>query len=180
LERWFLASTILVGSFLVLRLVKAVLRNRANRIAERFDSSWARGLAGTLDALRWWFLLAASVWIASLVLDLGPEHQGLVVLRAAVSIVLILQAAVLGGRFIAFAADRYGQERFAEDPAGRTMLSAVGFLGRLALWNYNRFMDVQQAVNLLLLRRFAEAGIEFAYPTQTLYLARTRQSEAAA
>jgi small-conductance mechanosensitive channel len=31
-------------------------------------------------------------------------------------------------------------------------------------------MDVQQAVNLDLLRQFAAEGIEFAYPTQHLYL----------
>jgi small-conductance mechanosensitive channel len=31
-------------------------------------------------------------------------------------------------------------------------------------------LDVQQAVNLFLMRRFADEGIEFAYPTQTLHL----------
>ena len=30
-------------------------------------------------------------------------------------------------------------------------------------------MDTQQAINLGLFRRFAEEGIEFAYPTQVLY-----------
>lgn len=38
--------------------------------------------------------------------------------------------------------------------------------------DYNVFMDVQQAINLQLVRRFAEQGIEFAFPTQTLYLNR--------
>ncbi len=35
--------------------------------------------------------------------------------------------------------------------------------------DYKLYMDIQQAVNLEIFRRFAEAGIEFAYPTQTLY-----------
>ncbi|NDP41001.1 MAG: mechanosensitive ion channel family protein, partial [Rhodoferax sp.] len=44
--------------------------------------------------------------------------------------------------------------------------------------DYNVFMDVQQAINLQLVRRFAEQGIEFAFPTQTLYLNRgASQSE---
>jgi small-conductance mechanosensitive channel len=30
---------------------------------------------------------------------------------------------------------------------------------------------VRQAINLAILREFARLGIEFAYPTQTLYLA---------
>lgn len=36
--------------------------------------------------------------------------------------------------------------------------------------DYKLYMDIQQAVNLELFRRFSEAGIEFAYPTQTLYV----------
>ncbi|MFO7603928.1 MAG: mechanosensitive ion channel, partial [Gammaproteobacteria bacterium] len=36
--------------------------------------------------------------------------------------------------------------------------------------DYNRYMDIQQAINLYIYDRFAEAGIEFAYPTQTLYV----------
>lgn len=36
--------------------------------------------------------------------------------------------------------------------------------------DYNEFMDIQQAVNLHIYMRFEEEGIEFAYPTQTLYV----------
>jgi small-conductance mechanosensitive channel len=38
---------------------------------------------------------------------------------------------------------------------------------------FNVYMDTQQAINLEIGRRFAAEGIEFAYPTQTIYLART-------
>jgi len=37
--------------------------------------------------------------------------------------------------------------------------------------DYNVYMDTQQNINLALVRRFAEEGIEFAYPTQTIFLA---------
>ena len=36
------------------------------------------------------------------------------------------------------------------------------------------YMDVQQAVNLVLFERFADEGIEFAFPTQTLILSRAK------
>jgi small-conductance mechanosensitive channel len=36
--------------------------------------------------------------------------------------------------------------------------------------DYNLYMDVQQAINLQLHKRFEEEGIEFAYPTQTLFV----------
>jgi len=38
--------------------------------------------------------------------------------------------------------------------------------------DYKLYMDIQQAVNLEIFRRFAEAGIQFAYPTQTLFVER--------
>ena len=38
--------------------------------------------------------------------------------------------------------------------------------------DYNIYMNVQEAINLELFRRFQEEGIEFAYPTQTLYIQR--------
>ena len=36
--------------------------------------------------------------------------------------------------------------------------------------DYNVYMDRQQAINLHIMRRFDEDGIEFAYPTQTLFV----------
>ncbi len=36
--------------------------------------------------------------------------------------------------------------------------------------DYNLYMDVQETINLEIFRRFQEEGIEFAYPTRTVYL----------
>ncbi|MDH3309815.1 MAG: mechanosensitive ion channel family protein [Gammaproteobacteria bacterium] len=36
--------------------------------------------------------------------------------------------------------------------------------------NYNVYMDIQQAINLAIFEQFAKAGIDFAYPTRTLYV----------
>jgi len=37
---------------------------------------------------------------------------------------------------------------------------------------YNLYMDIQQAINLFVHEQFEQAGIEFAYPTQTLFVKR--------
>jgi small-conductance mechanosensitive channel len=42
--------------------------------------------------------------------------------------------------------------------------------------DYTLYMDIQQAINLRVHRRFEEEGIEFAYPTQTLFVARTDEA----
>ena len=36
--------------------------------------------------------------------------------------------------------------------------------------DYNRYMDIQQAINLELFRRFNEDGVRFAFPTRTLHV----------
>jgi small-conductance mechanosensitive channel len=38
--------------------------------------------------------------------------------------------------------------------------------------DYNVYMDIQQSINLAIFERFARDGIDFAYPTRTLYLRR--------
>ncbi len=41
--------------------------------------------------------------------------------------------------------------------------------------DYNKYMDIQQNVNLAIMEEFKKRGIEFAYPTQTLFL--TKEAE---
>jgi small-conductance mechanosensitive channel len=36
--------------------------------------------------------------------------------------------------------------------------------------DYNKYMDIQQAINLAIFEAFEKAGIEFAYPSQTLFV----------
>ncbi|HJR71784.1 MAG TPA: mechanosensitive ion channel family protein [Gammaproteobacteria bacterium] len=45
--------------------------------------------------------------------------------------------------------------------------------------DYNRYMDIQQAINLCLHREFTKLGIEFAYPTQKIFVASIPLQEAA-
>lgn len=46
--------------------------------------------------------------------------------------------------------------------------------------NYTLYMDIQQAVNLMLFERFAKEGIDFAYPAQVVYLAKPASAAAEA
>jgi small-conductance mechanosensitive channel len=43
--------------------------------------------------------------------------------------------------------------------------------------DFNLHMDIQQAVNFAIHECFEAEGIEFAYPTQTLYLERSAARE---
>ncbi len=43
--------------------------------------------------------------------------------------------------------------------------------------DYNKYMDIQQEINLKIYEEFEKRGIEFAYPTQTLYMNKENDSE---
>jgi small-conductance mechanosensitive channel len=44
--------------------------------------------------------------------------------------------------------------------------------------DYNKYMDIQQDINLALMRRFRELGISFAHPTRVVYVASPPQESA--
>lgn len=62
---------------------------------------------------------------------------------------------------------RFNRSHFKEFGDSALIFETVYFM---TVPDYGTYMDVQQAVNLEMLRRFAAEGIEFAYPTQHLYL----------
>jgi small-conductance mechanosensitive channel len=66
---------------------------------------------------------------------------------------------LLGAVVVLLALDTFGVEVAA-------LVAGLGIAVALAVQN----MDIQQAINLALHRRFAAAGIAFAYPAQTLFL----------
>ena len=67
---------------------------------------------------------------------------------------------------------RFDRSHFSQHGAASLDFETVYYV-RSA--DYNRYMDLQQAINLAIHEKFGQLGIEFAYPTQTLYLERARQ-----
>ena len=42
--------------------------------------------------------------------------------------------------------------------------------------DFRQYLNIQQAINLEILKRFENESIEFAYPTQTIYLAKDQSA----
>jgi small-conductance mechanosensitive channel len=66
------------------------------------------------------------------------------------------------------------QEQIRFDRAHFRSFGDFALIFEVVYWvlsaDYNLLMDKQQAINLEILRRFRERGLEFAFPTQTLHL----------
>ena len=67
---------------------------------------------------------------------------------------------------------RFDRSHFFEYGDSALMFVSVYFvLGP----DYNQYMDIQQAINLRIHERFEQEGIEFAYPTQTVFVQQATQ-----
>lgn len=69
---------------------------------------------------------------------------------------------------------RFDRCHFAKHAAASLDFETVYYVNTA---DYNRYMDVQQAINLRLHRELAALGVEFAYPTQKLYVVAPAQPE---
>ena len=62
---------------------------------------------------------------------------------------------------------RFDRAHFKETGESALIFEIVCFLQDP---DFTKFMDVQQAINLDIMQRFEEGGIDFAYPTRTVVL----------
>jgi small-conductance mechanosensitive channel len=74
-----------------------------------------------------------------------------------------------------------GQEKIRFDRAHFKEYGPHSLNFEIVYWilspDYNVYMDIQQAINLEIYRQFEREGIDFAYPTQTVYLRRQEESD---
>ena len=132
LQRWLIAVVVLMIVALALRLIKRTLAGRLDRLAERTRLAWPGFMRGLVDRTRSWFLLAVSIYCASLALLLpeGAVH----IVRSIVIVALLLQAALWGNALLNFAVIHYSKQRLATDAASATTISVLGFMAKLAMW----------------------------------------------
>lgn len=133
IRTWLLALAVFAATFFALWIVNAVVRRRAKWLAERTGSPWAHGVVDILKTTRFWFLLAMAIFFASLLI-FEPGSKPRNVLEKAAIVALVLQAAIWGNVLITYLIARYMKERLETDAASVTTMTAIGFLGKLALW----------------------------------------------
>jgi small-conductance mechanosensitive channel len=131
-SRWIIAGIVWLAALLIARVVNSTVRSRARSVAERFQAAWAEGIAELLTATRFWFLLLLALYLGMLVLVLPERTRGIA--QSIVIIALVVQGAVWGSVLIGFWLNRFVRTRLETDAAGVTTMTALGFIGRVALW----------------------------------------------
>ena len=132
-RHWLLAILVAALSFATLRLTLNLLRNSMKRLAEKTKTILDDLLIHVLGKTRLFFIVLVSLYIGARFLTLSPRVDHF--LRAVTILTLIIQTAVWGHAAINFLVETFSRRRKDIDPATRTTISAMGFIGRLILWS---------------------------------------------
>lgn len=132
LSAWLVALTIAIAVFAGARLVVRNLIKGISVLSQRTDTMLDDLMGELLKSTRGFVFLFLALYGAALVLVLPPMLEDLV--RKAFILALFLQTALWGSRTITFFVRYYRDRQAAVDPAAATSLSALGFVGRIALW----------------------------------------------
>jgi len=132
LSSWLLAIGVALTSFLVLYILRSILRRRFKLLAERSSLPGISLLSRLLRDTRGVFIAAVAVWIGSRWLILRPGWQS--TLRIAVMFILLYQA----GLWIVALVEHWIARRIrqdAKDDAGRqATLNALGIVAKVIVW----------------------------------------------
>ena len=131
LLRWLIALAVAIGSYVVLRTVRGLVRRRLVHLAERTTFAFDDVVVSVLGATHTLTFLAAAVYLGSLGLVIGGRaHE--IIARGFV-LVLLIQFALWANQAMRSLLERYRSDE-SLGPGRRTGLAAIGFVGRLVLF----------------------------------------------
>jgi small-conductance mechanosensitive channel len=132
IQGWGLALLIAAVALIAFPIMHGIIVRRVADFARTTETDWDNFVADLLQRTRGWFLLLASLYIGSLVLDI-PSAVGLYMDQVMV-IAFFIQAGLWGNSAVRFWVTDYRQERLEEDASSVTAVAALGFIGTLVIW----------------------------------------------
>ncbi len=133
LGQWSIAGGILAVSALGLWLIERYALRGLTRFARTTQTRLDDLVAHVLAQTKFGLTLVVAVFAASLSLQLAA--QGALVLRRAAAIAVVIQCGVWASAAIAYWVEVFVQRMAGEDAEAVTTVSALSFVGRLAVWS---------------------------------------------
>lgn len=130
---WMAAIAAAAATFLILRVLKAVVLARLRKVAERTATPWDDIIVGLLEKTRSWFYLAVAAWVGSRFLDLSPGLTHALGVLAAVAV--ILQGASWANQAVTLWLTEQRAVRVETDPGSLTTLNGLSYILRLVIWS---------------------------------------------
>ncbi len=133
LTEWAVSLLILVLTLAVLEIVKSVATRRLRALAEKTDTRLDDVLAEMLSKTRAFFLLALSLYAASMPVMLPPKVEGAI--HSIIVVVLLAQAAIWGSTAVTLWIVNYTSRKADMDASSATTVAMIGYIAKLVLWS---------------------------------------------
>jgi len=132
LAQWLTAAAIFIVSALALWATGKFVLARFAIFAGRTETGLDDLVAGVLGRTKALLVMIIAAFFASVWLTVEP-HIALVMRRAA-AIAIVIQCGIWAGAAITHWVDAFVERTADEDPGAVTTVSALSFVGRLAVW----------------------------------------------
>ncbi len=141
IRQWIIAVAAALATFLLAKLIQMILVSRLQKLNEKFATDTGSLVVAAIASIRIWFLFGISLFVGTLLLALPPKTT--VIINTAATVAVLLQAALTGNALLSLLIKGYSQKNLAENAAGVTTVTTLGFLGRLALWTVIALLVLQ-------------------------------------
>ncbi len=133
IQGWLGALIILVGVFILLVLIKRIIKNRVIRLVKNSENEVDNFIIPVLDQTRWFSYGALGLYLGLYVLELPADLQYWV--KAGIQIAFVLQIGFWGSGAINYYINRNVDEKVKEDHGDdATTLDALGLIAKIFLW----------------------------------------------
>jgi len=132
ISRWALAAGVAVGIALAFLLLKLSVLRRLRVRAERTSNIADDLLVGTLERTTVFSGVIGALYAGWLVLN--PPEDAARIADAVALLVLVVQLAIWGNRFVSLWTGLSIKRRFRDDAASATTLVVVGFFAKVVVW----------------------------------------------
>lgn len=132
LKQWLIALTVLILSFIIIKIVLGFIKSRLKKISAKTVSQVDDLIVILLEKTTSILILILSLYTASYFITLPPFILTLIL--NVLVLIFLIQAAVWGNAVITFYVNDYTKKKKETDAAAATTMSAVSFVGKLALY----------------------------------------------
>ncbi len=131
-QAWLIAVGVLIVVFAVLKIIQRAGISRLSKLSLLTHNKIDDLLVGILENTKFFFLVIASAYVASLTITLKPSI--ITVSQKVIVLVLILQGGFWASAAVSFGLARNIEKRMDQDVSSTTTITFLGFVARVILW----------------------------------------------
>ena len=136
---WLAAALLAVVVLGILLVIRALVVSRLKSLAEKTKNKIDDAIADVFARTHILFLVAVAILTGATILELGARWDSL---RKILVIVALVQGGLWGVGLLLVTLARW-REKKAEDPSAKTVIGAMGFMGKLGIWSVVLLLALQ-------------------------------------